>query len=156
MKFTAFFGVFIFMSVAAVCQQPAPGKDTALPGKVPPAATKAKGVIRQNIKKMRENKSDTLRLVRSRQVTDRMSDSLGLSQTQRTGILNINTGLEQQKSLLFKTDTSRANISRELQRIEKQRDVLYRSVLTEKQFQQYEKSKTNLINPQPHKKIGAK
>jgi hypothetical protein len=155
MKLTAFFGIFIFMSATAVCQQPVPGRDSTLPGKVPPAAAKAKGVVRPYIKKLREDKSDSVRITRSKQVTDRMSDNLGLSQTQRADLLNINAGLELQKSLLYKTDTSRANIGRELQRIEKQRDVLYRSVLTEKQFQLYEKSKINLINPQPRKRIGA-
>ena len=146
MKFATILGVFIFITVTAFSQQPVP-KDSTPAYRA--AGTPARETVRKNIKKMREDQSDSVRLNRSRQIAKRMSDSLALSQSQRTDILNINASLEQQKALVFKTDTIRDNITRELQRIEKQRDVLYRNVLTEKQFQTYEKSKTNLINPQP-------
>lgn len=143
MKYILLLGALVAASITASGQQ----QGTAEKGKPAPAKMEA----RREIKQAREAKSDSIRQLRSKAIADLMADSLTLSQSQRADILNINAGIEQQKSLLFKTDTSRANIGRELQHIEQQRDKMYQSVLTENQFAIYKRSKSSIINPQPKK-----
>ncbi|MGJ7030920.1 hypothetical protein [Niabella hirudinis] len=149
MKFVILITSFVFLSFAGLCQQAPPKtsqtKSSAKPSKITPQR-------QAQAQQLREKKSNELRMDRSKKIADKMTDSLGLSQTQRADIININAGIEQQKALAFKSDTSRAIVGRELQRIEKGRDNLYKSVLTEKQYQIYSRSKMNLINPLGPKK----
>lgn len=144
MKSTILLGISLLASIAAMGQQQV-SKDSLETKKM--QLTAKKSAANKESLKQKEKQNTTLRVDRSQQIARKMTDSLELSQTQRADIININTSLEQQKALVFRSDTNRTNITRELQQIEHQRDNMYRSVLTEKQFKIYEKSKMNLINP---------
>ncbi|WP_300603761.1 hypothetical protein [Niabella sp.] len=109
------------------------------------SATKA--VILKAAQKQRDERSKAIRLDRARKIADRMADSLGLSISMKTEILNINEMLENQKDLAFKSNRNREDIGRDLKRIERQRDVLYRNILKDDLFNKYTSKKKNLLNP---------
>lgn len=149
MKLVVLVTSFVLLSSAGLCQQNvSKPSQTAASGKSSKITPQREAQAQQ----LRDKKSNEVRMDRSKKNADKMTDSLGLSQTQRADIININAGIEQQKALAFKSDTSRANVGRELQRIEKGRDNLYKTVLTDKQYQIYSKSKMNLISPLGPKK----
>ena len=111
-----------------------------------------KKVVMASVQKQRDEQSLVIRKDRAKKIGDIVADSLGLSQTQREDIININIALEQQKQMTFKRSADRLIVGAELQRIESQRDNMYRTVLTVHQYDRYLKMKTNLVNPNKQKK----
>jgi choline dehydrogenase-like flavoprotein len=79
-------------------------------------------------------------------IADKMRDTLGLTQTQRSQIFDINMQLHTQKQSIVGQSQNRDTIARRLQRIENTRDSLYNEKLTPPQFQLYKEKKRRIVN----------
>lgn len=79
-------------------------------------------------------------------IADKMKDTLGLSQGQRSQIFAVNIHLYDQKKGVLQRFQNRDSISRRLQMIENTRDSLYNEKLTPAQFQVYREKKRHLVN----------
>ena len=66
-----------------------------------------KKVVMASVQKQRDEQSLVIRKDRAKKIGDIVADSLGLSQTQREDIININIALEQQKQMTFKRSADR-------------------------------------------------
>ena len=106
-----------------------------------------KEVVRSKMKQAQEKRSNAVRQDRAKKMGQTLADSLGLSESQRADITNINVGLELQKAQAFKSSDDRNIVGAELQRIEKQRDQMYKSVLTDQQYQKYLLFKRKGVKP---------
>jgi len=111
-----------------------------------------KEIVSAKLKQQQEQKSNIVRQDRAKKMGQTLADSLGLSESQRADITNINVGLELQKAQAFKGSTDRNVVGAELQRIEKQRDMMYKTVLTEGQYQKYLLFKRKGVKPSPPSK----
>ena len=78
-------------------------------------------------------------------IADRMKDSLSLSNQQRAKVFAINMELHSQKMDARKRSQYRAVVGKELQKIEGTRDGLYKTVLTQEQYELYIQKKRNLV-----------
>ncbi len=77
-------------------------------------------------------------------MAQRVADSLHLTSSQKAGLYKINLSLNNQK-LAAKQQPAADALRQQLQLIESKRDSLYRSVLTDQQFQQYTQRKASIL-----------
>jgi hypothetical protein len=81
-------------------------------------------------------------------IANKMADTLGLSNQQRAKIFTINMDLFNQKKDARERSQNRDQVAIDLQKIEAQRDSLYKVELTEAQYLLYLKKKKNLVTSQ--------
>jgi len=79
-------------------------------------------------------------------IVDKMKDSLGLTNKQIEKVEKINEDLNKEKEKARKKSSDRSVVGKELQRIENRRDILYKGILTEKQFSDYKQKKRNIVS----------
>lgn len=82
----------------------------------------------------------------AKHISDKMSDSLGLTIQQRAKIFLINEDLAKQKEKARKKNVDRERIRKEMQLIEEFRDGLYKKILTKQQFTLYKQKKVRLVS----------
>jgi len=82
----------------------------------------------------------------AQKIADKMKLELNLSNIQRDSIFQINLQLNDQKKNAW-TQYKDTKLSQELQRIEKRRDSLYKTVLTsDSQYQMYRQKKFRIVS----------
>lgn len=89
---------------------------------------------------------DTTAAKLAHHMADKMKDSLGLNDAQRSEIFSINMELHRQKSEARSESNDRDIVGKNLQKIEGKRNNLYKNVLTTEQFALYFKKKRDLIS----------
>lgn len=82
----------------------------------------------------------------SLKITQRMKDSLGLTETQKFHLHQINMQMDSSRQVIWRNISSDDSLRFFLQQIENTRDSLYRPVFTEQQYQWYLQKKSKLIN----------
>jgi hypothetical protein len=78
-------------------------------------------------------------------IAQKMTDSLGLTTTQKNQIYNINMQLANQKALARQQYSSIDSVRYRLQKIENSRDSLYHTVLSEDKYFLYKEKKRFLV-----------
>jgi hypothetical protein len=81
-------------------------------------------------------------------IADKMRDSLSLTSAQRDQVFSINMDLHTRKMAARSGTQDRDSLSKLFQQIEKKRDSLYGTMLTEQQLLLYKQKKRNLISSQ--------
>lgn len=79
-------------------------------------------------------------------IADKMKDSLSLTQVQRDSIYSMNMQLHTQKIMLRKQYSNMDSLRIRTQAVEHQRDIMYKSILTPRQFGVYKQKKRMLIS----------
>lgn len=79
-------------------------------------------------------------------IAKKMQDSLNLSLGQKKSIGNINVQIHESKMAVWKEFSDTASIRVRVQRIENNRDSLYKAVLTAQQYEMYRQKKRTLIS----------
>ena len=82
----------------------------------------------------------------SLKISQRMKDSLGLSDFQKNQLHTINMQMDSSRQVIWRTYQSPDTLRSFLQQVENKRDSLYHPVFTEQQFQLYLLKKRNLIS----------
>jgi hypothetical protein len=82
----------------------------------------------------------------STKIANKMKDSLNLSQQQQQQIFAVNMSLFNQKAQARTQYHVRDSVDKALQKIENNRDSLYRPILTQQQFGLYQQKKRTLIS----------
>ena len=103
------------------------------------------GAMHSNAQKVSPDASNNASALAGK-IADKMRDSLQLSATQRAQINDINLQLSNQKQAVRSQSTDRNIVMASIQKIEGSRDSLYKSVLTESQFNLYRQKKRNLVS----------
>lgn len=78
----------------------------------------------------------------------KMSDTLGLSAAQQSGVYNLNMQLHNQKMLMRQQFAGDSILREKIQAVENRRDSLYMTVLTAQQFNVYRQKKRALLSNQ--------
>jgi hypothetical protein len=92
------------------------------------------------------NSQQTLREQFARKISQKMKDSLNLSEEQEKKVYTINMQLHDKKREARDKYKNPVELGPQLQRIENTRDGLYETVLNKKQYILYKQKKRNLIN----------
>lgn len=79
-------------------------------------------------------------------IADAMRDTLHLNKKQRDKIYAVNMQLFNEKLRARKMSTNRDTVREALQRIENNRDKLYKEILKEDELKLYKQKKKNVIN----------
>jgi hypothetical protein len=80
-------------------------------------------------------------------LSQRLKDSLSLTEAQRQSIYQINLELHNQKSIVWQQyDGSDSLIRANLQLIENKRDSLYKPLLSDEQYIKYKQKKRSLVS----------
>ncbi len=79
-------------------------------------------------------------------ISQKMKDSLSLSEDQRQQVLALNIRLHTRKMEIRQRFAETDSLSRYFQRIENTRDSLYREILPEEKYLLYRQKKKNLVN----------
>jgi hypothetical protein len=82
----------------------------------------------------------------SEKISQQMTDSLGLDESQRKRLNQINLQLHLQKMEIRKQFAEVDSLQKYMQRIENTRDSLYRDTMTKEKFQIYIIRKRNIVN----------
>lgn len=82
----------------------------------------------------------------SKSIAQKMKDSLSLTATQRESIYQINMDLFRRKMAMRERYRSNDSLRPYLQKIENERDLLYKKVLPENQYELYRQKKNVLIS----------
>lgn len=82
----------------------------------------------------------------SKIISQKMKDSLALTNETAARIYRINMQLAEEKRKMRNTEKQPDRLTNSFQRTENQRDSLYKKVLSKKEFERYEKMKTRLIS----------
>lgn len=82
----------------------------------------------------------------AKNIATKMKDSLHLTEKQEEKIYKLNLHLHDQKNNMRQQFRGTDSLNRKIQRVENQRDSLYRIVLTEQQYLRYKQKKRNLVS----------
>lgn len=82
----------------------------------------------------------------SNKISQKMKDTLSLTEQQRLTIYNLNMQIFNAKQTVRQAHAGSDSIGYFIQRIENKRDSLYKTVLTEDKFLLYRQKKRNLLN----------
>jgi hypothetical protein len=84
--------------------------------------------------------------VLANKIAQKMKDTLGLSDTQKTQVYDLNMQLHNQKMSMRQQYAGDSVLREKIQAVENTRDSLYTTVLNEQQFNLYKQKKRLLIN----------
>jgi hypothetical protein len=82
----------------------------------------------------------------AQKIAQKMQDTLSISPQQRQQIFQINIQLNDLKQAVRQQTSNRDSLQRGFQRIERGRDSLYHTVLSDEKYQLYIQKKRNLVN----------
>jgi len=82
----------------------------------------------------------------AKKVAQRMEDSIGITEQQKSMIYKINSSIAEQKKAVWQNYTNRDSVQVYIQAIEDKRNSLYNGMLTYDQYEAYLQKKHNILN----------